>query len=138
MVNLLKIIFKKSFFVKLSWCLQHFLTMEFYRKICHNCYWSNFYSSKNSLFKRALIVLVSFISVLFFSFFYLPTDPANSNKYSFQIRWINFIATLKLNIRNILNIISNRIIKLSSSLIDLQKAAFIQIEIITLKSSLQI
>ncbi|MEO8447459.1 MAG: hypothetical protein ABI528_08185, partial [bacterium] len=74
----------------------------------------------------------------FFSFFYLPTDPANSDKYSFHIRWINFIATLKINIRNLLNIISNRIIKLSSSLIDLQKIAFVQIEIITLKSSLQI
>ncbi|MDZ4711707.1 MAG: hypothetical protein SGI89_05210 [bacterium] len=138
MADIIKNIFKKSFFVKLAWCLQHFLTMEFYRKICHNCYWSNIYNSKISMPKRMLIVLVSFISVLFFSFFYLPTDPANSNKYSFQIRWINFISILQINIRNILNIISNRIIKLSSSLIDLQKIAFVQIEIITLKSSLQI
>jgi tryptophan-rich sensory protein len=138
MTCLFKILLLKKFFRKTSWCLQHFLTMEFYRKICNNCYWSNFCKTRQSPVNQILIVLVSFASILFMSFFYLPTDPANSNKFSFYLRWISFLSSLKINIRSLLNKISNKIIFLSSSVIDITINRFIQAETVTLNSSFRI
>ena len=132
--NSLVIIFLR----KTSWCFQNFLTMGFYRKICNKCYWSNVYNSRHSLLKQSVILFLSLISLLFLSFFYLPTDPANSNRSSFHIRWINFMHGLKINMQNIFNIISNKVIQLSDSFINLLQVNFVKLEIIKLNSSLQI
>lgn len=84
----------RKMIAKIAWCLQNFLTMEFYRKICNKCYWSNINNPHHSFFKQSLIIFVSFISMLFFSFFYLPTDPANLSKPSYMIRLRNLLIDL--------------------------------------------
>lgn len=91
--------------MKVNWCFQNFLTMEFYRKICNKCYWSNIYNSKHSIMKQLLILFISFLSMMFFSFFYLPTDPANSNKASFILKSIKYISEFRMNFVNISEII---------------------------------
>jgi len=138
MAFLINILFRNEFMKKTSWCLQHFLTMEFYRKICNKCYWSNIYNSKHSVFKKTLILTISFLSLMFFSFFYLPTDPANTNKSSYFLRAINYIADFKISLKNIFDFISNRIILLSLSFINLEKINFVSTDIIKLKSSYRI
>ena len=138
MVYLIKIFFNYKFLRKTTWCFQNFLTMEFYRKICNNCYWSNIYDPKHSMIKQSLILFISFMSVLFFSFFYLPTDPANTNKTSYVFRLRNYISVLRINLKNFIHSISNKIIQLSSSFIDLLQFSFISRNSIELKSVLQI
>ena len=138
MLYLIKIIFNYKLLKKTFWCFQNFLTMEFYRKICNNCYWSNIYNSKHSIVKQSLILFVSFLSVLFFSFFYLPTDPANLNKSSFLLRLRYYFSIFRINIKNTIRNISNKIIQLSSSYIDILQIKFVQRDILELKAALQI
>ena len=118
--------------------MQNFLTMEFYRKICNKCYWSNIYNKKHSIVKQLFLLLVSFISVLFFSFFYMPTDPANLNKSSFLLRVRNYISAFSINLNNILQSISNKVIQLTSSFIDLVQIKFVQRDILEVNSTLRI
>lgn len=127
--------------LKTIWCFQHFLTMEFYRKICNHCYWSNIYNSKNNFFKKTLILTISFIPLLFFSFFYLPTDPANSNKYSVYRSIVNEINSFKLLFKNYLkfySIYAKKLILFSSSLFDLTSLEIIPKNRTVLNSSLLI
>jgi len=49
MSKAIDIVLENKYFRKTAWCFQHFLTMEFYRKICDKCYWSNIYDPKHSL-----------------------------------------------------------------------------------------
>ncbi len=127
-----------EFSLKTAWCFQNFLTMEFYRKICDKCYWSNVYSSKHSVIKKVMILSVSFISLMFFSFFYLPTDPANSKKPFSFLKVINFLTGFKIILKNILNCISNKIIIFSSSVINLHKFNSNSYDIIKMNSALLI
>jgi len=138
MAFLINLLFHNEFIEKTSWCLQHFLTMEFYRKICNKCYWSSIYNSERSFFKKALILSISFLSLMFFSFFYLPTDPANTNKSSYFLRAINYIADFKLSLKNIFDFISNRIILISLLHINFEKISVTSTDIIKLKSSYRI
>lgn len=135
---ILRILFVNRFIEKTTWCFQNFLTMEFYRKICNKCYWSNIYDSKHSKLKQSLILIISFISVLFFSFFYLPTDPANSDKASYYFRLKNFVSGFKIRLQNLLKNISNQLIQFSYSFINLLQKNLINPDIIRLKSSLLI
>ncbi len=137
MLYLLKIFLYKSI-DKISWCFQNFLTMEFYRKICNKCYWSNIYNTKHSIVKQSLILFVSFIPLLFLSFFYMPTDPANLNKSSFLLRIRNYISEFSINLNSILQSISNKIIQLSSSFIDLIQINFVHRDILEINSTLRI
>lgn len=134
----LKLYFNKKYLYKISWCLQHFLTMEFYRKICNKCYWSNYYNESCSVFSRCLILFISFVSMLFFSFFYLPTDPANSVKSSVLLRVKDFIKDFRLNLEIVLNLITNTIISFTSSIVQNRQAIPIRAEILNRKSSLLI
>ena len=127
-----------EFSLKTIWCFQNFLTMEFYRKICNKCYWSNVYSSKNSVTKKIIILSVSFIALMFFSFFYLPTDPANSKKSFSFLKISNFLTGFKMVLKSILNCISNKIIIFSSSVINLLKINFYSHDILKMNSALLI
>ena len=132
-------LFKKflslSLISKFIWCLQNFLTMEFYRKICNNCYWSSVYSGKHNIFKQSLLLLVSIIPLLFSSFFYSPADPANLNRSSFYSKLIFLFSGLKISAKHFRNIISNKIILLSDSLVNTERIKFKSPDIITLDSS---
>jgi hypothetical protein len=130
--------FINEFILKTTWCMQHFLTMEFYRKICNKCYWNNIYSSRQSKTKKIFILTVSFISLMFLSFFYLPTDPANSNRSSYYLKVIDFLSGFKICMKNILNCISNQIIIFSNSVINLRDIVFYNPDIINTNSSLLI
>lgn len=112
--------------------------MEFYRKICNKCYWSNIYNKKHSLVKQSLILLISVIPVLFLSFFYMPTDPANLNKSSFLLKLRIYISTFSINLKRTLQSISNKIIQLSSSFIDLVQIRFVHRDILEINSTLLI
>ena len=120
---------------KFVWCLQNFLTMEFYRKICNNCYWSSVYSGKKNILKQSLLLLVSIIPLLFFSFFYSPADPANLNRSSFYTKLISLFTGLKISAKHLINFISNKIILLSDSLVNTERIKFKSPDIITLDSS---
>lgn len=138
MQDLAKIIYSNRLLKKLIWCLQNFLTMEFYRKICNNCYWSNLYSTHHSKLKKSLILFISFVSVLFFSFFYMPTDPANSNKTSYFLRLRNYILTFKAGITDLVKGILVTIQFKSKSYFEYIQASFVSRDILQLKSSYQI
>lgn len=135
MVYLLTKFLRLSIVAKTIWCIQNFLTMEFYRKICNNCYWSSVYSNKHNLFKQILLLLISIIPLLFFSFFYSPTDPANLKRSSFFIKLVNLFYGLKISAKEFINFISNRIILLSDSLVNTEQIKFKSPDIITLESS---
>lgn len=132
------ITFLKRYLRKTSWCMQHFLTIEFYRKICNNCYWSNFYNSRHTFAKRALILFVSLISMLFLSFFYMPTDPANLNRQSFVLKLRILIMNMRTFALNISHRVSNHFIRLYSSLINTELALFSSVRPLELKASLLI
>ncbi|MBK9334570.1 MAG: hypothetical protein IPM96_19740 [Ignavibacteria bacterium] len=70
--------------------------MEFYRKICNNCYWSSVYSGKKNILKQSLLLLVSIIPLLFFALSYSPADPANLNRSSFYTKLISLFTGLKI------------------------------------------
>ncbi|MFZ1323437.1 MAG: hypothetical protein WAT71_17945 [Ignavibacteria bacterium] len=135
MIYLLKKFLKISFVAKTIWCIQNFLTMEFYRKICNNCYWSSVYSDKHNVFKQSLLLVLSIIPILFFSFFYSPTDPANLKRSSFFIKLANLFYGLKICVKKYINFISNKLILLSGSLVDTERIKFKSPDIITLESS---
>ena len=137
MIYFLKIFFLR-FLSKISWCFQNFLTMEFYRKICNKCYWSNIYNTKHSLVKQLLLLIISFIPLFFFSFFYMPTDPANSDRSSIRLRIRNYFSSIVINLKSIIKSISNKVIQFSSSFIDLVQIRFVQRDILELNSTLQI
>lgn len=138
MKDLVKIIYSNKLLKKFIWCLQNFLTMEFYRKICNKCYWSNIYNSHHSYIKRSIILLISFISVLFFSFFYMPTDPANSNKVSYYLRIKNYLLTLKVGFTDLIKGVHVSILMKSRWFLDFIQASYNSRDILLLKSSFQI
>ncbi len=114
----MRLIFLKIFCAKLlpkiSWCLQNFLTMEFYRKICRKCYWNNIYEKEHSVLKNTLLILVSILPLMFLSFFYQPTDPANSNKTSSALRSIKLFLLLRLKFGAMLDSFSDKVLSLPS------------------------
>ena len=138
MKDLVKIIYSNRLLKKLIWCLQNFLTMEFYRKICNNCYWSNIYNTHHSYVKRSVILAISFVSVLFFSFFYMPMDPANSNKASYYLRIRNYLLTLKIGITDFVKGVHINILMRSKMFLDFIQSSFSGRDILVLKSSYRI
>lgn len=78
----------KKILCDINWASQHFLTMEFYRRICNRYYWKRIKPGTVSFLERIFWVI---ISVFFFSFsspFYSASDPANlvNNKFNYKIR----------------------------------------------------
>lgn len=106
---------------KISWCIQNFLTMEFYRKICRKCYWNNVYKSESTFLKNTLLLLVSILPLLFLSFFYLPTDPANSSKTSSALRSIKLFLLLRLRSAFAIDSLAEKTIYIASFRLDMKK-----------------
>lgn len=110
-----------KFMTKISWGFQNFLTMEFYRKICYKCYWNNVYNKKHSVLKNSVFILISVLPALFMSFFYLPTDPANSSRASSELRSLKLLSFIRLKFGVIIDSISDKIINLPSFYINLSR-----------------
>ncbi|MBK9226569.1 MAG: hypothetical protein IPL67_05835 [Ignavibacteria bacterium] len=110
-----------KFMTKISWGLQNVLTMECCRKICYKCYWNNVYNKKHSVLKNSVLILISVLPALFMSFFYLPTDPANSAKASSALRSLKLLSYIRLKFGAIIDSISDKIINLPSFYINLSR-----------------
>ena len=136
-IFLLKFCFIK-FFEKLSWGFQNFLTMEFYRKICYKCYWNNVYDKNHSVLKNSILLLISVLPAMFMSFFYLPTDPANSSKASSTLSTLSILSFIRLKFGAVFDSISKKIINLPSFFIDMSKSVANQGDLFTSYSVLRI
>jgi hypothetical protein len=90
-----------KYYKKVSWVLQNFLTMECYRKLCNKCYWKNIQPHSSNYTRRSFLIFLSIVLSVFFSFFYSPNDPANTNSSSYLIRLISYICILKVHVRNL-------------------------------------
>jgi hypothetical protein len=73
----------------LVWVLNNFLTMECYRKLCNKLYWDRSKPGSASSVTRFWLILLSAISIIWFAFFYDPTDPTNSNSPSKLVKLIS-------------------------------------------------
>ncbi len=123
---------------KIAWCLQNFLTMEFYRKICNKCYWNNVYSKEHSVWKNTLLVIISILPVLFLSFFYLPTDPANSSRSSSALSSVRDFLTARLGLCGLADPLLNKLLSFTSFEIDPRRLVSSQDEILGSLSVLRI
>jgi hypothetical protein len=127
-----------KFIAKISWGFQNFLTMEFYRKICYQCYWNNIYDRNHSVLRNTVLLIISVLPALFMSFFYLPTDPANSANASSTLRSLKFLSYIRLKFGAIFDSISDKIINLPSFFINLSRISSIKGDLFTSFSSLRI
>ncbi len=81
----IKLILQTSFFGKLIWVLNNFLTMEFYRKLCNNLYWKRLKPHTASYNTRFWMIVFTALSAIWLAFYYNPNDPTNSNSSGFII-----------------------------------------------------
>ncbi len=69
--------FHRKLFSKTIWVIEHFLTMECYRKLCNRLYWRKIQPGTASYKTRCWIIFLSVLSSVWLAFFYDPIDPAN-------------------------------------------------------------
>lgn len=131
-------IFLLKLFDKAVWGIQNFLTMEFYRKICNKCYWSNVYRHDHNPAKKTLLIIVSLLPVLFLSFFYSPTDPANSARTSAFFFFMSVISTITLKLGAVLETMSDKLINLPSFSISMSRISSKRGSLFVTNSSLRI
>jgi len=81
----IKLLLKSEFLAKVIWVLNHFLTMEFYRKLCNNLYWKRLTPHTASYNTRFWMIIFTAMSLIWVAFYYNPTDPANANSSGFII-----------------------------------------------------
>ena len=67
--------FIMKYYDKIIWSLNHFLTMEFYRKLCNKLYWKKLKPGTASFITRFCLILFSAISLIWLAFFFDPMDP---------------------------------------------------------------
>ena len=134
---LLKFCFIK-FIEKLSWGFQNFLTREFYRKICYKCYWNNVYDKNHSVLKNTILLIISVLPIMFMSFFYLPTDPANSSRASSTLKSLSILSIIRLKFGAVFDSISKKIINLPSFFIDMSRSVANKGDLFTSYSVLRI
>jgi len=73
---------ESSFVRKTNWVLNHFLTMQCYRKLCNRLYWKKLKPGTLPYTTRCWLIILSAISVIWFAFFFDPMDPTNSKSPS--------------------------------------------------------
>lgn len=79
----------RKIFTDIVWILNNFLTMECYRKLCYNLYWEKTKPGSVGSITRFWLILLSALSIIWFAFFYDPTDPTNSGSPSKLIQIIS-------------------------------------------------
>ena len=118
----LRFFIHKRIFLKILWVLNHFLTMECYRKLCNKLYWKKLTPGSASYKTRLWIIIISAISAVWLAFFFDPTDPTSSISFSllmtivaksfrkldFSIR--SLFSNLAKNLNQILDLIINQIL----------------------------
>jgi hypothetical protein len=128
---------ERKFISKWVWCLNNFLTMQFYRKLCNKCYWENISSGHSSKIRKYFLLAVSVIPLFFISFFYMPTDPANSYTASYIFKFRSILNNLKIIIKELLNHFTDILIKYLHLLFNPAKPCYVtpQRTMLNLKSS---
>lgn len=67
----------RKLLAKTIWVIEHFLTMECYRKLCSRLYWRKLQPGTASYTTRCWLIFLSALSAVWLAFFYDPIDPAN-------------------------------------------------------------
>lgn len=80
--NYIKFFITKRIFGKIIWASNHFLTMEFYRKLCNRLYWKKLEPGSIPYTTRCWLIFLSAISVIWLAFFFDPMDPNYSKSPS--------------------------------------------------------
>jgi len=99
---------------KTTWVLNHFLTMQCYRKLCNRLYWKRFKPGTLPYTTRCWIIIISAISLIWFAFFFDPMDPTNSKSPS---RLIQLISKVFRMIGFALNYLIGKISKITAHFI---------------------
>lgn len=81
----IKLSLHTGFITKIIWVLNHFLTMECYRKMCNNLYWKKLTPHTASYNTRFWMIVLTALSAIWLAFYYNPNDPTNSNSSGFII-----------------------------------------------------
>ena len=74
---------------KTNWVLNHFLTMQCYRKLCNRLYWKRLKPGTLSYTTRCWLIILSAVSVIWFAFIFDPMDPTNSKSPSSLIQLVS-------------------------------------------------
>ncbi len=74
--------FSSKYVSKTIWVLNHFLTMECYRKLCNRLYWKKFEPGTLPYTTRCWLIVLSAFSMIWLAFFFDPMDPTNSKSPS--------------------------------------------------------
>lgn len=80
--NYIRVFILKKSFDKIIWASNHFLTMEFYRKLCNRLYWKKLKPGSVPYTTRCWLIFISAISVIWIAFFFDPMDPNYSKSPS--------------------------------------------------------
>ncbi len=75
-------LFSSKYVSKTIWVLNHFLTMECYRKLCNRLYWKKFEPGTLPYTTRCWLIVLSAFSMIWLAFFFDPMDPTNSKSPS--------------------------------------------------------
>ncbi len=101
--NYITNLLSKKIFDKIIWASNHFLTMEFYRKLCNRLYWKKLQPGTVPYTTRCWLIFISVISVIWLAFFFDPMDPTYSKSPSNIISRIgNIIKKFKYLIFNLI------------------------------------
>lgn len=86
---------------KTIWVMNHFLTMECYRKLCNNLYWKKLQPGTIPYTTRLWMIILTVFTSVWLAFFFDPIDPANSRSYD------RFVVSIKKLVNNIISQISD-------------------------------
>lgn len=114
---------RTKFILNIVWMLNHFLTMEFYRKICNNLYWKKFKPHTASYNTRFWILVLTALSAIWLAFYYNPNDPTNSNSSGFIIMMFALLykksaITFHSAIRKLSQFISHKVDVITYNILD--------------------
>ena len=97
--NYIRVFILKKIFDNIIWASNHFLTMEFYRKLCNKLYWKKLEPGSVPYTTRCWLIFISAISVIWIAFFFDPMDPNYSKSPS------NIISNISKFIKKIESIV---------------------------------
>ncbi len=80
-----------KYFHKTVWVLNHFLTMECYRKLCNRLYWKKLERGTLPYTTRCWLIVLSAFSAIWLAFFFDPMDPTNSKSPSRLVQLVSRI-----------------------------------------------
>jgi hypothetical protein len=100
----IRFFFQSKLITKTIWVLNHFLTLECYRKLCNRLYWRKAQPGTMSYATRCWVIFISVLSAVWMAFFYDPTDPANLYSTSKRMSILSrFFHRMNRSLQEVLN-----------------------------------